>query len=78
MIELKIGKWIQKGYFLVHIDKRRKKNSCRLLPNIKKKIHENNMIAVVEGKTAIEIVNTLIREEVLYPHYNMLQTWELN
>ena len=29
---------------------RRKKNSCRLLPNIKKKIHENNMIAVVEEK----------------------------
>lgn len=62
---IKDWKMDPKGYFLVHIDKRRKKILVGYCQILKKKIHENNMIAVVEGKTAIEIVNTLIREKFI-------------
>ena len=62
---IKDWKMDPKGYFLVHIDKRRKKILVGYCQILKKKIHENNMIVVVEGKTAIEIVNTLIREKFI-------------
>ena len=51
-----------KGYFLIAID--RKKNEIRVGYCIFKKLGNkpvNDMIAVVSGTTAIEIVNTLIR-----------------
>ena len=60
----KIADWIidPKGYFLIKVDK--KNNLIRVgyckIRNIKrKKIHE------ITGKTAIEIVNTLIKEEFI-------------
>ena len=64
----KIADWIidPKGYFLIKVDK--KNNLIRVgyckIRNIKrKKIHE--MICEITGKTAIEIVNTLIKEEFI-------------
>jgi len=61
----KIADWVidPKGYFLIKVDK---KNSllrvgyCRINNTKKKKIHE--MICEIKGKTAIEVVNTLIRK----------------
>ena len=38
---------------------------------------DNEMIAVIEGKTAIEIVNTLIKKNIFLA-YNMLLIWVLN
>ena len=60
----KIKDWVMdpKGYFLIAID--RKKNVIRVGYCIFKKLGNNpvnDMISVVYGKTAIEIVNTLIR-----------------
>ena len=60
----KIKDWVMdpKGYFLIEID--RKKNEIRVGYCIFKKLGNkpvNDMIAVVSGTTAIEIVNTLIR-----------------
>ena len=55
-----------KGYFLVAIDKRKKiiqVGYCKFtrLGNVP----VNDMVAVIKGKTAIEIVNTLIREKFI-------------
>ena len=55
-----------KGYFLIRVDKKKKIiqiGYCKFTrlgnsPN-------NDMIAIVKGKTAIEIVNTLIREKFI-------------
>ena len=60
----KIKDWVMdpKGYFLIAID--RKKNVIRVGYCIFKKLGNNpvnDMISVVYGTTAIEIVNTLIR-----------------
>jgi tetrahydromethanopterin S-methyltransferase subunit A len=60
----KIKDWVMdpKGYFLIAID--RKKNVIRVGYCIFKKLGNNSvndMISVVYGTTAIEIVNTLIR-----------------
>ena len=60
----KIKDWVMdpKGYFLIAID--RKKNEIRVGYCIFKKLGNNpvnDMISVVHGTTAIEIVNTLIR-----------------
>ena len=62
---IKDWKMDPKGYFLIHIDKRRKKILVGYCQILKKKAYENNMIAIVEGKTALEIVNTLIRQEFI-------------
>jgi len=60
----KINDWVMdpKGYFLIAID--RKKNEIRVGYCIFKKLGNNpinDMISIISGTTAIEIVNTLIR-----------------
>ena len=53
-----------KGYFLINVDNKKnfiKVGYCKFSKLGKSQIHE--MIAEVKGKTAIEIVNTLIREK---------------
>ena len=55
-----------KGYFLISVNKKRKNievGYCKLSKN--KNSSANKMIAIVHGKTAIEIVNTLIREKFI-------------
>ena len=55
-----------KGYFLISVNKKRKNievGYCKLSKN--KNSSANKMIAIVHGKTAIEIVNTLIRENYI-------------
>ena len=61
----KIADWIldPKGYFLIKVDNKNKLirvGYCKIKNNKNKKIHE--MICEIKGKTAIEIVNTLIKE----------------
>jgi tetrahydromethanopterin S-methyltransferase subunit A len=60
----KINDWVMdpKGYFLIAID--RKKKEIRVGYCIFKKLGNNpinDMISIISGTTAIEIVNTLIR-----------------
>jgi len=66
IIGLKIGKWIQKDIFwLLSI---KKKKIIRVGYCIFTKIGNspiNDMVAEIKGKTAIEIVNTLIREKFI-------------
>ena len=64
----KIKDWVMdpKGYFLIAVDKKKKLlrvGYCKFskLGNKPK----NDMVAEISGKTAIEIVNTLIREEYI-------------
>ena len=64
----KIKDWVMdpKGYFLITID--RKKNLLKVGYCKFTKLGNNpvnNMVAIIEGKTAIEIVNTLIREKFI-------------
>jgi hypothetical protein len=64
--KIKDWKMDPKGYFLIDVD--RKNNTIRVgyCTIIKKnKISVNNMVAEIIGKTAIEIVNTLIREKFI-------------
>ena len=68
----KIKDWVMdpKGYFLIAID--RKKKILRVGYCIFKKIGNkpiNDMVSVISGKTAIEIVNTLIK----YKYISSLQ-----
>jgi len=68
----KIKDWVMdpKGYFLIAID--REKKILRVGYCVFKKIGKkpiNDMISVVSGKTAIEIVNTLIK----YKYISSLQ-----
>jgi len=68
----KIKDWVMdpKGYFLIAID--RKKKLLRVGYCIFKKIGNkpiNDMVSVISGKTAIEIVNTLIK----YKYISSLQ-----
>jgi len=68
----KIKDWVMdpKGYFLIAID--RKKKLLRVGYCILKKMGDkpiNNMVSIVSGKTAIEVVNTLIR----YKYISSLQ-----
>jgi len=64
----KIKDWVMdpKGYFIIGLDK---KNSLLKIGFCKfTKLGENptnDMIAVISGKTAIEIVNTLIKEDYI-------------
>ena len=64
----KIKDWVMdpRGYFLIEIDREKKLlrvGYCKFskLGNKPK----NDMVAEISGKTAIEIVNTLIREEYI-------------
>ena len=64
----KINDWVMdpKGYFLVGID--RKKKLLKVGYCIFKKLGnetKNDMVSVVTGKTAIEIVNTLIKHKYI-------------
>ena len=64
----KIKDWVMdpKGYFLIEID--RKKNLLKVGYCKFTKLGNNpvnDMVAIIEGKTAIEIVNTLIREKYI-------------
>ena len=63
---IKDWKMDPKGYFLIAVDK--KKKIIRVGYCIFTKLGNspiNDMVAVVKGKTAIEIVNTLIREKFI-------------
>ena len=64
--KIKDWKMDPKGYFLIEVDKKKKViqvGYCKFtkLGNIP----INDMVAVIKGKTAIEIVNTLIREKFI-------------
>ena len=64
----KIRDWVMdpKGYFLINID--REKHLIRVAYCVFSKLGNDpihDMIAEVTGKTAIEIVNTLIREKYI-------------
>jgi len=64
----KIKDWVMdpKGYFIIGLDK--EKNLLRVGYCKFTKLGENpvnDMVAVISGKTAIEIVNTLIREKYI-------------
>ena len=63
---IKDWKMDPKGYFLIAVDK--KKKIIRVGYCIFTKLGNspvNDMVAIVEGKTAIEIVNTLIKEKFI-------------
>ena len=64
--KIKDWKMDPKGYFLIGVDKKKKViqvGYCKFtkLGNVP----TNDMIAVIKGTTAIEIVNTLIREKFI-------------
>jgi len=64
--KIKDWKMDPKGYFLIGIDKKKKiikVGYCKFTRLGNSPI--NDMVAIVEGKTAIEIVNTLIREKFI-------------
>ena len=55
-----------KGYFLIAVNKRKKNiqvGYCKFTRLGNTPL--NDMVAIIEGKTAIEIVNTLIREKFI-------------
>ena len=62
--KIKDWKMDPKGYFLIDVDRKKKfiqVGYCKFSRLGNAPIHD--MIAIVKGKTAIEIVNTLIREK---------------
>ncbi len=64
----KIKDWVMdpRGYFLIEIDREKKLlrvGYCKLTKLGNKPI--NDMISIVSGRTAIEIVNTLIRNKYI-------------
>ena len=64
--KIKDWKMDPKGYFLIGVDKKKKiiqVGYCKFTRLGNSSI--NDMIAVIKGKTAIEIVNTLIREQFI-------------
>jgi hypothetical protein len=63
---IKDWKMDPKGYFLIGVDKKNKiiqVGYCKFIRT--GSTRTNDMVAVVKGKTAIEIVNTLIREKFI-------------
>ena len=69
----KIKDWVMdpKGYFLIAIDKKKKLlkvGYCTFRKSGNKSV--NDMVSIISGKTAIEIVNTLIRNKYIssYQH----------
>ena len=64
--KIKDWKMDPKGYFLISIDKKKKIIQVGYCKFIKLgNLPINDMIAIIKGKTAIEIVNTLIREKFI-------------
>ena len=64
--KIKDWKMDPKGYFLIEADKKKKiiqVGYCKFSRLGNSPI--NDMVAIVKGKTAIEIVNTLIREKFI-------------
>ena len=64
--KIKDWKMDPKGYFLIGLDKKKKfiqVGYCKFTKLGNNPV--NDMVAVIEGKTAIEIVNTLIREKYI-------------
>ena len=64
--KIKDWKMDPKGYFLIRVDEKKKiiqVGYCKFTRLGNSPI--NDMVAVVKGKTAIEIVNTLIREKFI-------------
>ena len=64
--KIKDWKMDPKGYFLIRVDKKKKiiqVGYCKFARLGNSPI--NDMVAVIKGKTAIEIVNTLIREKFI-------------
>ena len=64
--KIKDWKLDPKGYFLINIDRKKKLlrvGYCVIDKSNDKSIHE--MVAEIYGKTAIEVLNTLIREEFI-------------
>ena len=64
--KIKDWKMDPKGYFLIRIDKKKKfiqVGYCKFTKLGNSPI--NDMVATIKGKTAIEIVNTLIREKFI-------------
>ena len=64
--KIKDWKMDPKGYFLIVVDKKKKiiqVGYCKFTRLGESPI--NDMVAVIKGKTAIEIVNTLIREKFI-------------
>ena len=64
--KIKDWKMDPKGYFLIGVDKKKRViqvGYCKFTRLGNSPI--NDMVAVVKGKTAIEIVNTLIREQFI-------------
>ncbi len=64
--KIKDWKMDPKGYFLIDVDRKKKAiqvGYCKFTRLGNSPI--NDMVAVVNGKTAIEIVNTLIREKYI-------------
>ena len=64
--KIKDWKMDPKGYFLIGVDKKKKiiqVGYCKFTKLGNAPI--NDMVAVIKGKTAIEIVNTLIREKFI-------------
>ena len=64
----KINDWVMdpKGYFLIKIDRKNfllRVGYCKFKKTKKSTI--NKMIAIISGKTAIEIVNTLIKNKYI-------------
>ena len=64
--KIKDWKMDPKGYFLIEVDKKKKVIQVGYCKFIKLgNVPINDMVAVIKGKTAIEIVNTLIREKFI-------------
>ncbi len=64
--KIKDWKMDPKGYFLIEVDKKKKiiqVGYCKFTRLGNSPI--NDMVAIVKGNTAIEIVNTLIREKFI-------------
>ena len=64
--KIKDWKMDPKGYFLIEVDKKKKiiqVGYCKFTKLGNAPI--NDMVAVIKGKTTIEIVNTLIREKFI-------------
>ena len=64
--KIKDWKMDPKGYFLIEVDKKKKViqvGYCKFTKLGNFPI--NDMVAIIKGKTAIEIVNTLIREKFI-------------
>ena len=64
--KIKDWKMDPKGYFLIEVDKKKKVIQVGYCKFFKLgNVPINDMVAVIKGKTAIEIVNTLIREKFI-------------